>query len=111
MNDITPEEHHALELFATRLRQEFPGRLGSLRLFGSKARGEATKFSDLDVLVILDNATWQDRRIVSRLTSRILLETEVVISPKTFSPEQFETMKQHRSMFWQSIEPDLIPLP
>ena len=82
----------------------------TLQLFGSKARGDATKFSDVDVLVILDDATWEDRRSVSRITSDVLLETGVDLSAKTFSPNQLDEMKRQRSMFWQTIESDLRPI-
>ena len=49
--------------------------------------------------------------VVSSITADILLETGVLLSPKTFSPEQLAAMKEQRAMFWQAIEPDLILLP
>lgn len=110
MAGLTPHDHQALRIFTERLHQTFPGRLQSLQLFGSKARGEATKFSDVDVLVIVQNATSKDRHAVSRLTAEVLLETGIVISPKTFSPQQLATLQRERSMFWQSIQPNLVPL-
>ncbi len=105
---LTPQEQAALVLFKKRVLQAFPGQVNSIQLFGSKARGEATKFSDVDVLVVLKDMQWQDRHTISNITADILLETDIVLSPKTFSQEQFEQMKQERSMFWQTIAPDLV---
>ena len=110
MAGLTPEEEDALKLFAHAMQESFPHRVGSMQLFGSKARGDATKFSDVDVLVILDNATWEDRRSVSRISSAVLLETGVDLSAKTFTPQQLAEMKRQRSMFWQTSEPDLRPI-
>jgi uncharacterized protein len=110
MSTLTPAEKHALTTLRRRLRETFADRFHTLQLFGSKARGEATKFSDVDVLIVLDHASWPDRRAVSRLTADLVVQTGIVISPKVFSPKELAIMKAHRSMFWQSIQPDLIPL-
>lgn len=110
MAGLTTKDKEALALFKHKLQAEFGERLDSTQLFGSKARGEATKHSDVDVLVILKDATWRDRSHVSDLSFRVLLASDVVLSTKTFSPEQFEEMKRDRSMFWQSISPDIVPL-
>lgn len=110
MAGLTQKDMAALHLFKQRLLQEFGERVDSAQLFGSKARGEATKHSDIDVLVVLRDATWQDRHQVSALSADVLLETDTVLSTKIFSPEQLSEMKHDRSMFWQSIEPDLQPL-
>lgn len=108
MTGLTSQDTKALKLFADHLKETFPERLEGVQVFGSKARGEATKFSDVDVLVVLKDATRQDRHTVSRLTSRVLLDTNVFLSPKTLSPQQLGGMQQRGSMFWQSIEPDLV---
>lgn len=110
MAGLTKKEKEALRLFKEKLVAEFGNRLDSTQLFGSKARGEATKHSDVDVLVVVRDATWQDRRTVSGITSDILLENEVFVSPKVFSPDQLKEFRSRRSMFWQSVEPDLLLL-
>lgn len=110
MNHPTPTEREVLQQFKRQLEAAFADRVESLQLFGSKARGDATKFSDVDVLIILEHATPADRRTISALTADILTETGVLLSPKTFSPEQFVKLKQDRTAFWQTIQPDLISL-
>src|SRR3712207_6245423 len=105
MAGLTSQEKKALRLFAERVRRAFPDQRPSLELCASKARGEATKFCDVNALVILPQATWQDRRTVSYVTAEVLLETGVVISTKTFSREQFRELQESRSMFWQAIQP------
>lgn len=110
MAGLTTNERKALQAFTERLRAAFPGRVEGLQLFGSKARGDASKYSDVDVLVVLRESDGQARRRVSAITADVLLETGVVLSPKTISRTDFDAMKTRRSMFWQLIRRDLIPL-
>lgn len=110
MAGLTKNEEEALKLFKEKLLANFNDRIDSTQLFGSKARGDAQKHSDVDVLVVIKDATWKDRLKVSALSADVLLETEAFITTKTFSPEQMQEMKEHRAAFWQNIEPDLIPL-
>lgn len=110
MAGLTKREKEALEMLKEKLTQEFGERLDSTQLFGSKARGDAVKHSDVDVLVVIRNMTWQDRHKVSALASRVLLATGVLLSTKAFSPEQMEQMERQRSVFWQSIKSDLVLL-
>lgn len=108
MAGLTKREKEALEMLKEKLTQEFGERLDSTQLFGSKARGDAVKHSDVDVLVVLKDATWRDRRSVSHLSAEVLFDVGVLLSAKTFSPDQIEEMRRERSMFWQAIEPDLV---
>lgn len=53
--------------FGERLRVTFGERFRRLVLFGSYARGEASPESDIDLLVVLDRISADDRRKVSQL--------------------------------------------
>ena len=52
---------HALREYRRLLEAEFGARLRSLRLFGSRARGDADVDSDADVSVIVDKLTDEER--------------------------------------------------
>lgn len=107
MAGLTIKDKEALKLFKEKLMLEFADQVDSVQLFGSKARGEATKFSDVDVLVVLKDSRGANRRRVSSITSRVLTDTGVFLSPVTLSPQQLKELQDHRSMFWQAIGPDL----
>ena len=47
-----------MEAFMARMRQAFGDRLAFVGLQGSRARGEATPKSDIDVVVVLDGRSW-----------------------------------------------------
>ena len=49
---MADRDRHILDLFAARVRQHFP--TARIWAFGSRARGDSTWESDLDVCVVLD---------------------------------------------------------
>lgn len=56
-----------MEEFQRALAQTFPGRLWFVGLQGSRARGEATAASDIDVVVVLDALAAEDIRRYSAM--------------------------------------------
>ena len=60
-------------------------------LFGSEARGEACKDSDIDILVLLDKdkISLCDRQAITYPLYDVEFETGVIISPKIFSKQQW----------------------
>lgn len=66
-----------MEDFQRALAQTFPGRLWFVGLQGSRARGEATAASDIDVVVVLDTLTAEDiRRYLGSLDDVLALVSE-----------------------------------
>lgn len=110
MKHLTAQETRALQLFKERMLEAFPSRGATLQLFGSKARGEASKHSDVDVIVVMDTVSLDDRMTVSGIVLDIMLETGVLLSVKKFSVREMHKMREGRALFWQAISPDLVAL-
>ena len=56
---LLKQEEKALRQFKESLREHFGNEIIGIRLFGSKARGDARLDSDMDVLVITRHDDWQ----------------------------------------------------
>ena len=72
------------------LIERYGDKIREIILYGSYARGEATKDSDIDLLVLIDDTIdpFEVRRSLSDLLFDILLEKgeliSVIVLPKTF---------------------------
>lgn len=87
--NLSRKEKQALSEFKNQLIKNFGSNLVMLKLFGSKARGDFHKESDLDVLVVIRNLTKNDDDFISGSTYDLLLEYSVYISPLIFSEKKW----------------------
>jgi predicted nucleotidyltransferase len=78
---LTPAELAALDEFLANARAALGAELREARLFGSRARGEGTSASDLDVAMVVTAAGHRRRREVHDLAFDSMLRHGVVVSP------------------------------
>ena len=105
---LNAEEKSALKSFKARLEEILGNRLIELKLFGSKARGDDRPDSDIDVLVIVTEDDWRICDVVYSVTTDILLQTDISISPKVISENQLEQLKKEDTFFSRNINRDAI---
>jgi predicted nucleotidyltransferase len=107
---LTTREQQALDAFKTTLRALFGDDLLSLRLFGSRARGEGSEESDLDVLVVVRK---RDRAICRRIVEAALeidLTHDTNLAPTVLSADEIEASRQCRTPFYGNVEKESIAL-
>ncbi len=85
---IADWDRHILELFAARVRQHFPE--SRIWAFGSRARGDGTWESDLDVCVVVETLTYEDRHAIWDISWEVGFEHDVLISSVAYSQDEFE---------------------
>jgi hypothetical protein len=85
---MSDHDHRILEIFAAQVRQQFPE--ARIWAFGSRARGDATWESDLDVCVVLNWCDWHIERLIGHIAWEVGFEHEIIIMPICFSNEAFE---------------------
>jgi predicted nucleotidyltransferase len=85
---MTERDRRIFDLFATRVRQHFPE--ARIWAFGSRARGDATWESDLDICVVLEKLTSEDRDAIGHIAWEVGFEHELLIMPICFTNEEFE---------------------
>jgi len=101
MQKLTSNELAALRKLKDALACNF--RLIELRLFGSKARGDSDKESDIDVLVVLENYDWEIEKAVSRLCFDINLEYSVLLVPVLYSRAEYESELTKVTPFYETV--------
>jgi predicted nucleotidyltransferase len=103
---LEPAEETWLASFQRELNNSFGDHVTEIRVFGSKARGDATPDSDLDVLVLLRAASREDKRAVRHLGHRLAVMTDVVPSIMVYSEEEWRSRERARSRFYAAVTRD-----
>ena len=79
--------------------------LHSIIMFGSRARGDADPYSDMDVLVILNGPnTVKARKHVSDCAWEAGFEHGIVVSPVVVSRQAWENGPEQYSLLAQAVE-------
>ena len=97
---LSANDQKALDYFSRKSREILKGRITDMYLYGSKARGEATPESDMDVMLVLSGPVEKIKTIdlLSDLILDILLEYKVLIAVFPASLQEFR-QKQDRLLF------------
>jgi len=93
----------ALEEFVNNIRTKYGDRIERIILFGSYARGDYRKESDIDVLVIWKGDEVKGWNSLEREAVEVLFKYGFVISLKIFSPNEFSAMKEMDFPFIRNI--------
>jgi predicted nucleotidyltransferase len=107
---LIPTEQQALKHFKTVLHSLLGENLLSLRLFGSRARGEGTEESDLDVLVVLRE---KNRSLCRRVVAEALeidLAYDTNLAPTILSEKEYEENCEYQTPFYRNVERESVPL-
>lgn len=84
--------------------------LVEIKLFGSKARGDADRESDIDVLIVLKEANSTVEDEIFDICFEIDLKYDVVLSAVIYSEAEFNGKLNRATPFYKSVEREGIPL-
>lgn len=103
-------EESAVREFAAAVRAALGANLVELRLFGSRARGEARPDSDIDVLVVVSNdrVDAEDRAIDAAFD--VNLAYDLYISPRVVTAASLRDPVWRTTAFVQTVEREGVPL-
>lgn len=102
--NLIQREKKALREFKKQINQKLAGEVLELKLFGSKARGDSRKDSDIDILLVLKKVSKRNKNIVSDITFKLFLKYGVDLSVKIFSEKEFEDLQKLQIPFMLNIQ-------
>ena len=101
----------ALEEFRSWLEERFGARLNEIKLFGSRARGDAREDSDIDVLVAVDDLTSAEARSIAHRTGDLLTAHGVLVSAFAVSTARMRELRERERLIAREIDRDAVALP
>ncbi len=101
---LNKQERKAIKKFKKELKKELGEQIVEIKLFGSKARGDFNKNSDIDILVVLKNDSEKNKDKVFDVVQNILLEFEVLLSPVIFAKQEYNYLNKIPSIFMQNLK-------
>lgn len=90
---MKPKEKRILETFKNMLEQRV--HLNTFALFGSRARGDAGRYSDMDVLVVVDELDTSTANFISDCAWESGFESGIVVVPVSYSKSEWEGIERH----------------
>ena len=82
----------------------------SLQLFGSKARGDHKKDSDIDILLVINEKNPNTEDTIYKIIVDLMLETDIYLSVKIFDLQEFKKLNEIPTVFMQKVAQEAIKL-
>ncbi len=107
---LSPRERKAVQEFLAKVRQAYSEKIQRVALFGSKARGDATQYSDIDILLIVSDDRWNFRQAFSVIISDIALKYDVLLDVRVISAARWQYLAEIQAGLYQNISRDAVAL-
>lgn len=102
--NLSVKESQVINEFRKKIEETFLDELVGLTLFGSRARGDATKESDMDLLVVIRSDDWRLGDRIREVGYALELKHGIILSIQVLSQRHIEQLKGIRSQFLEEIE-------
>lgn len=104
LKHLSPREKKAVEEFINGISKIFNQNLLKIILYGSKAEGDFSHDSDIDILLIVEKIDLSQRKAFFKFLVDIELQYDSHISPVLVSKKEYEMNKKMGSFFFHEIE-------
>jgi len=103
LSHLNKAEKKVITSFVKKLREKLGEEIVSIRLFGSKIRGDFTKDSDIDIFILVKKRK-EVRDKVSDIAADYFFETNIPLSPVVYSLYEYKKNKELGSFFFENVE-------
>ena len=107
---LTEKEKKAVREFMRTVRMAYGEKIQRAALFGSKVRGDFTKYSDVDILLIINDDNWKFRQPISVMVSDIALKYDVLLDVRVISAARWQYLANIQAGLYQNIIMDAVPI-
>lgn len=109
-NHLHTNEKEALLACTSLLLNLLSNNLATVWFFGSKARGDFSSHSDIDLLVVVSQLDPDTRWNIRAVAADCSLYFDVLFNTHIIERHRWQKMKQQRDTLWREVERDGIAL-
>ena len=107
---LNETEKRVLDAFVRELKEKLGDEIVSIRLFGSKVRGDFYQDSDIDIFILVK----EKKRVVieelDEIAANCVLHYDLPLSPVVYDMFEYRKNKELGSFFFESVEKEGILL-
>ena len=107
---LSPTAKKAVTELCKGLRKALGENILSIRFYGSKARGDFTEESDVDMLLVLKREDSKVRDSIFKIALDVDLKYDARISLIIYAEKEFKWYKELGSFFIEKVEEEGVPL-
>lgn len=107
---LSLKENKIINIFKNKIEERFPGEKIKILVFGSKARGDAAKDSDIDIIVITKSDKRNLIREIRFIGYELEIEFSVILSIQVLSEEYINYLRSLPTQFIQNVDRDAIAI-
>ena len=106
---LSSKEKRAVRDFLATVRLAYGEKIQYTALFGSRARGVSTEYSDIDILLVITDDHWKVQQAISRISSQIALKHDVLLDVRIISTARWQYYAEIQAGLYQNISRDAVP--
>jgi predicted nucleotidyltransferase len=110
LDNFSRIEKKVVQSFVEELRNKIGNEIINIVLFGSKARGDFNRESDIDIFVLVREKTQNIRDKVGDITADYILDYDIPLSPVLYDLDEYNQNKKLGSFFFENVEKEGVPL-
>jgi uncharacterized protein len=110
LSQLTANERAAIKEYIRHISNRFPGRILSVSLFGSKARGDDDAESDIDLLVLVNEEDATFRSQLWAIASDVSLDHALVLSVRVLGEARWAENRRMGLPLYRAIESEAVLL-
>lgn len=107
---LLPKERKAVREFISRIRSDYGDKIQRAALFGSKTRKDWTKYSDIDILLIVTEKDRELRRSIIYTAADVDLKYDVLLDVRIIPAERWQYYADIKAGLYQNITRDAVPI-
>ena len=107
---LSLKENKIINIFKNKIEEKFPREKIKILVFGSKARGDAVKDSDIDIIVITKSDKRNLIREIRFIGYELEIEFSVILSIQVLSEEYINYLRSLPTQFIQNVDRDAIAI-